>query len=309
MIPQDKIDVAIMSLKNKKIFLTGGTGFFGRSLLDFIKKYAENVNFEMVILSRDPENFLNTWPQYKKVKQISFQKGDIQSLKATNEKYDSILHFAAAADAKVNQQNPELTKNVIVSGMQQVLQFAKKTEVKSVLFASSGAVYGKQTVYGESKKIAEKMGSDFAKQNNIQFKIARCFAFVGPHLDLKGSFAIGNFIGDAKNGNSIKISGDGTPYRSYLYSEDLIVWLLNILQNGQNLQSYDVGSDQEISIRQLAEKIIQLLNPKAELIVSQKVDPAKTPERYVPNISMAKQELGLDVWTDLETGILKTSRA
>lgn len=309
MIPQDKIDVAIKSLRNKKIFLTGGTGFFGRSLLDFIKEHAQSVPFRMIILSRNPEQFLDKWPHYKSLNQISFQKGDLQNINAITEKFDLVLHFAAIADAKINQENSELTKNVIINGTKNVLQFAKMTEVKNVLFASSGAVYGKKTAYSEGKKIAEEIGSNFAKENNFQFKIARCFAFVGPHLDLNGSFAIGNFIGDALSGNIIKISGDGTPYRSYLYSEDLIVWLLNILENGKNLEAYDVGSDEEISIQKLAEKVIQLVNPNAKLFVMQKADPIKEPDRYVPDISKARSELGLDVWTSLELGILKTSRA
>ena len=274
--------------------------------------------------------FLNTWPQYKTIKGLSFLKGDVQNFDFPAKNFDFLLHFATPASAALNLSDPLKMTRIIVDGTIRVLEFAREANIKKVLFASSGAVYGKQpsdlpnvpesylgaplvnaigAAYGESKRMAELVGCEYSRKFGFEFKIARCFAFAGPHLDSNGSFAIGNFIRDSIKGTSINISGDGSPLRSYLYSDDLILWLLKILLEGENHEPYNVGSDYAISIADLAAKVIQLVNPTLQLNIAKTKDLSKPPERYVPSIEKAKSKLNLKIWTDLDSTILKTHAA
>lgn len=308
------------SIASKKIFMTGATGFFGRSLLDF---FMFNPEQEISILTRDSDAFFRKYPQYRIFKKLKVLTGDIQNFQLTDEIFDSILHLATPVAEALSAQNPRQIEETMVGGMARMLEQAVKSKTKEVLFTSSGAAYGKQplgilemseddlgenfSVYGRSKKASEDLGIKSSKENQFEFKIARCFAFVGPHLDLNGPFAIGNFMRDALNKKDILISGDGTALRSYLDSDDLSLWLLSILLEGRSSEIYNVGSDQAISILALAEKVKKLLYPQANIKVAETKKEKSLPERYIPSIQKAKAELGLEVWTSLDQAILKTA--
>lgn len=318
-------------LKNKTLFLTGGTGFFGRSFLEVMTalNYTNDLNLKIYLLARDPDKFKNQYPELHSDCLI-FQRGDIVNFDFLDIKVDYIFHFATPASATMNIENPLGMFDNIVNGSRRILDFAVKSKCEKFLFTSSGAVYGKQptelthipetytaapltqnthSAYGEGKRVAELMGNIYAEKFGFEHKIARCFAFVGPHLDANGTFAIGNFIRDAVNGNVLSIGGDGTPFRSYLYSSDLVIWLLTILLNGKNKQPYNVGADNDLSIFDLAKKVTQLVNPSLRIQIAKKTTDLSRPDRYVPSVSLARSELGLCVWTSLDDSIIKTAAA
>ena len=146
----------------------------------------------------------------------------------------------------------------------------------------------------------------FASQSGFEIKIARCFAFVGPHLPLDIHFAIGNFIRDAMAGGPIVIQGDGSPLRSYLYAADLTIWLWTILFNGKPAYPYNVGSPEVVSIKNLAEYVGQVIDPQVKIEVKKEHDPSKPAEQYIPSTDRAANELGLKVWVGLEESIRRT---
>ncbi len=217
--------------------------------------------------------------------------------------------------------------DTIVEGTRHTLEFAHECGVKKFLFTSSGAVYGEQPVntpylpedylgapdmldpqaaYGEGKRIGEFLCSFYAGRYGIETKIARCFAFIGPYLPLDVHFAVGNFIRDGLAGGPIKVMSDGTPYRSYLYSADLAIWLWTILFKGVSCRPYNVGSEQSITIGELAREVVQVLHPKMQIQLSKHPDPNKRPERYVPSTRRARAELGLKESIGLLQAIEKT---
>lgn len=196
-----------------------------------------------------------------------------------------------------------------------------------MLHTSSGAVYGKQpagithmpedaeyspdiynhnAAYGEGKRVAEMLGAFYYRQYGIESKIARCFAFVGPYLPLDTHFAIGNFIKDALRKVPIRVNGDGTPYRSYLYASDLAIWLWTILFQGTPCRPYNIGSDQEVSIAALADKVTRISRSGMEVQIAEKADKEKPAQRYVPSIERVRTELNLEVTVSLDDAIRKT---
>ncbi len=241
-----------------------------------------------------------------------------------------MIHAAADTSVTVSRDNPALVFNVIVEGTKRALEFAKSCGIRQFLLTSSGAVYGKQpedithipedypgspdpasslSVYGEAKRVAEFLCALYAKEHNIRTKIARGFSFVGPYMDFDGTYAIGNFIRDALKGGPIKVLGDGTPYRSYLYGRDLAEWLWTILLKGKDCYPYNVGSENRISIKALAETVRDVVNKGVEIRVEKKPIHNKPVEQYVPLTKRARSELGLLETVDLKEAIDLTTKS
>lgn len=298
----------------KRLFITGGTGFFGKSMLDYRLRHPdwEWASAEWVVLSRSPERFRAEYPALAGQKGVSFISGDIRDFAFPEGRFDAVLH--AATSALTTMSDDEMS-SVIIDGTRRVVDFSKAAGGAKVLFASSGAVYGPRTspaaeddpclpatAYGKGKLAAEKM----LAESGLDVKLARCFAFVGPYLNRRIHYAIGNFIQDCIDGRSIVIKGDGTPLRSYLYADDLVEWLFAILERGNPGRVYNVGSDQSLSIRRVAECVRSALQSDVDIKILSPAPQDGDVSVYVPDVGRAKNELGLDVRVDLETAIKKS---
>lgn len=298
------------------IFITGGTGFFGKSILDYRLRHPEFLaDVELTILSRDPGAFIAANPALANQHGVSFVQGDVRSLNSSTfqrPNFSTIIHAATAA---VTTLSDDEMYSTIVDGTRHVLEVAKVCGAQRLLFTSSGAIYGLQTetvdetvatnpntAYGRGKLEAEKLCID----SGIPTKIARCYAFVGPYLNRKIHFAIGNFIQNCLDGKDIIIKGDGTPLRSYLYADDLVEWLFTILEHGEPGRPYNVGSSNGLSIRKIAETVRSALGTKNEIIVQGKPNPNQPPSVYVPITTRAETELNLRVTVPLVDAIRKS---
>jgi nucleoside-diphosphate-sugar epimerase len=317
------------SFRGKSIFLTGGTGFFGKWLLESFIYLNEklDLNAKITTLTRNPESFLNDFPFYNDYRNtICFVKGDILSYDFNlEEKFQFIIHAATAASESLNNSNPLLMMDTITIGTRRVLEFALRNPIEGFLFVSSGAIYGKQpwnvshvkesdcfkidinsakSAYAEGKRIAELYCSTYFEQQKLPIKIARCFAFVGPYLPLDTHFAIGNFINNALLNEDIIIKGDGKALRSYLYSADLMIWLWTIIIKGKNNTPYNVGSDNPIELKELALMIASELkgNMKVEI---QNAILSKIEDRYIPDVEKSKS-LNLIQKISLYDSIMRT---
>ena len=301
-------------MNKKRIFITGGTGIFGRWLLGELQR----IDVDIVLLTRNPQITTTKIPELHTLKRISLIQGDIRDFKFPEGTFDYVIHAATPVVSDDLGVDSDEMYSIIVDGTQRVLEFAKQANVKRLLFVSSGAVYGTQppeleqipetypcnpiTAYGKGKLDAENL----CITHSIPVVIARCFAFVGPYLPLNAHFAIGNFIGNCLRNEPIIIKGDGTPLRSYMYATDLAEWLLTLLVKGKENEIYNVGSDQSISITDLAKKVREISGTNNEIIIKQKTNPSKLPARYIPNIKKANHNLGLQINSDLKTSVLKT---
>ena len=316
-------------LRGQRVFITGGTGFFGRWLLESLVWANDRLHLDVsaLVLSRNPDAFREKAPHLADHSAIQFHPGNVRSFSFPTGSFSHIIHAATESSVKLNADEPLAVFDTIVDGTRRTLEFARHSGVRKFLLTSSGAVYGRQppgmphvpedypgapdptdsrSAYGEGKRAAETLCTLFSKQHGIATKVARCFAFVGPYLPLDVHFAIGNFIRDRLNGGPIVVQGDGTPHRSYLYAADLVIWLLAILLRGQNGRIYNVGSEESISIERLAHMIGAGFSPEVGVVVRGKPDPGKAPERYVPSTARARQELGLLPWISLSDAIGRT---
>jgi len=316
-------------LRGKKIFVTGGTGFFGCWFLESFLWVNErlNLNSSMLVLTRDLEAFKKKTPHLTNRPSLSFHVGDVRSFDFPEEKYDYIIHAAASLSSNLNAEDLLEVFDIIVEGTRHTLEFGKKCGVKKFLLASSGAVYGKQpseithicedyrgapdptdchSVYGEGKRVAELLTILSAEQYGFEAKIPRCFAFIGPYQDLDGQWAIGNFVRDGLKGGPIVVKGDGTAHRSYLYAADLVVFLWTILFRGKSCRPYNVGSDSEINIRSLAELVSSFFKIEKDIVISGKPVSLNNVDRYVPSIKRVQEELNLTQEINLQDAIKRT---
>jgi dTDP-glucose 4,6-dehydratase len=311
--------------QGKRIFLTGGTGFVGKWILESLVYLNNNhkLNVSVTVLSRTPQKFIDEHPILAKHKKFNFVQGDIRTFKNLDEEFDLIIHAATDASAELNKTNPELMRSTIMEGTLSICELAKKIRCKRILYTSSGAAYGPQPenlsqmpetftdnplfnnndAYSSSKLESEQF---FIKNASCEVILARCFSFAGPYLPLDGTYAFGNFINDVLNQRDIVIEGDGTSIRSYLYAAELVVWLLRLLAAGKDRELYNVGSDNPVSIFELAKKIAMNHGDASKIRVLGLDKPSLAVKAYVPSVNKVASELNLTQIISLDSTISKT---
>ena len=314
---QQVLDTAhadLATLDRARIFISGGTGFLGRWLVESwaLARRQGRVRGELVVLTRNPGRFASAPP----CPGLSWSGGDQTDFPFPDGSFDALIHAA------FQHGSPSATFAGNLQGCRRMLELGRRAGAGRFLLLSSGAVYGPQEVervpetwtgapdleaYGAAKRASEALGAAFQADGGPGFVAARGFAFLGPGLPLDRNFAAGNFIRDALAGGPIRIQGDGTPLRSYLYAADAASWHWAMLARGAAGRAYNVGSPQALSILELAGRVRDLLAPAAAIQVEGRPEPGRPPSRYVPDTGRAERELGLRPWTGLEEGILRTA--
>ena len=316
-------------LSGKRIFMTGGTGFIGRWLLEALADADRRLDLgvEVTILTRDPQAFAGKAPHLADHPGFRFVTGDVLGLEPDGKRYDLVLHAATDASADLNENDPLRMFDTIVTGTRRALDFALAAGAGRFFFLSSGAVYGAQpwelekvpedypgapdvtayrNAYAEGKRAAEMLCAIYGKQFGLDVVNARIFALLGPLLSLDIHFAAGNFIRDAMAGRKVVIQSSGEAVRSYLYAADLTVWLWAILLRAERGAVYNVGSEEDISIAALAERVATLLGGGGFEVLGQP-DSGWNPGRYVPSTEKIRDELGLSPTVGLSEAIRRTA--
>jgi dTDP-glucose 4,6-dehydratase len=334
-LPKDDLDHVLShagpllrAFSGGRIFITGGTGFIGKWLLESLLHSNRTLNTKITatVLSRDPDGFLSTWPHFRDPA-LNFRRGDVREPQDCSG-HDAVIHASGDSDDKKNSADPLTMLDSIVQGGRNVLQAAMEARCRHVLILGSGAVYGDQptdmthidedcrlaprldtpnakAIYGEGKRIVELLAAHYAERHELPVCTARCFSFLGPYLPLDRHFAAGNFIRDALLADEIVLSGDGGTVRSYMHPADLAIWLWTLLFRGTAGQSYNVGSDVAVTTWELAQKVAMFAPRK--LAVRRLVEPGNSPpNRYVPGIAQAQALFGLDIQINLDHAIRRT---
>jgi len=321
------------ALRGQRIFITGGTGFFGKWLLESFAWANDKLDLQAqaVVLTRNTADLAQRLGPIAGHPALRFHAGNVRDFTFPPGPFSHIIHAATESDARRNAQDPLRMLDTIVTGTRRVLDCAVATGARHVLLTSSGAVYGTQppdlshvpedypgapdpldlrSTYGQAKSMAEHLCVLYQRQHDLKPTIARCFAFVGPHLPLDTHFAIGNFIRDGLRGGPIVVAGDGTPYRSYLYAADLAVWLWTILLRGTPCRPYNVGGEAALSIADLAHQVADAFatrhGRRPVVKISATPRPGVAAARYVPSITRAAQELDLRPRISLPEALQRT---
>lgn len=320
------IDVLQQGLHGKHLLITGGSGFFGRwllALLDALNSSGSEVRVSVV--SRDPQRFLTLNPWFAEANWLHWHRHDIRQLPSDAVGAVDLVVHAATDTSVAAGAKPLQLFDTIIEGARRILDAAQCGGARRILFTGSGAQYGSlafgvpvpedsqqacdsrlpASAYGEAKRAQETLAAIHGRASAIDMIYTRCFAFSGAGLPLDAHFAIGNFVRDALQRDAIYLSSGGQSVRSYLHGADLAVWLLFLLLRGVPGEAYNVGSDEALSIRDLAARVRDQLAPGKPLAFPN--GHGGPTSYYVPDISKARA-LGLDTWTSLDASVQGMAR-
>lgn len=315
--------------RGKRLLITGGTGFIGTWLLETIYWLNKNSSqsCKVYVPTRNPAAFARKAPHLAASPDIVLLHGDVADFDYPDDECDFVIHAAAPAEPKAINQNFLGVAETIVRGTRHVLKLTKQKNIESFLFVSSGAVYGVQppdlervpedylgapiitnhrSAYGEAKRYAEMLCTLYHQIYGLPIHIARPFTFIGPYQDLNSGFAITDFMRDGLEGCALTIHGDGTTVRSYCYAADMTAMLWKILLQSPIGRVYNIGSDESISILELAKKVVSFLDTPVEVIMMSQPKINSRPARYVPDINRVRLDLGIDIYTDMDSAIYRT---
>ena len=333
LLPDDARTLASVSgsvwdgLRDSHILITGGTGFVGTWLVVALAWANRELQLgaTATIVSRDPDAFVAREPWVKRQQWIGLSRGDAREMQVPAGDHTHAIVGAASTDARITRDRPLSVMEAAISGTARVLRGVGPG--CSTLVLSSGAVYGDDSLrpdsipedyqgaldwldpanaYHQAKRATEAMVIASGQEAGRSAAIARLFAFHGPWLPTDRHFAIGNFLRDALDDRDIVIRGDGSPVRSYLYAADMAAWLLTILVQGERGRTYNVGSDQAVTIAELAHLVAEAVPDSPRVRVLGETASGGGGQRYVPDVTRARDELGLQETVSLKDGLART---
>lgn len=304
-------------MRQKRVLVTGGAGFLGSHLCDRLVKQSDDVicldNFftgskKNIYHLLDKPNFELirhdvTFPIYLEV--------------------DEIYNLACPASPIYYQKDPIQTTKVNVLGSINMLGLAKRVKAK-ILQASTSEIYGdpeehpqKETYWGrvnpigprscydEGKRCAETLFFDYYHQNNVNIRVIRIFNTYGPRMSTDDGRVVSNFIIQALRNEDVTIYGDGSQTRSFCYVDDMIEGILSMMKGPDDFVGpLNLGSKDEFTILELAEKIIALTGSKSK--ISYHPLPQNDPVRRKPDISLAEKKFNWHPKVKIEEGLKRT---
>jgi len=301
----------------KKVLVTGGAGFLGSHLCERLLKDGNEVICLDNYFTGQKQNIVTLLdnPYFELIRHDVTMPFFIE--------VDEIYNLACPASPIHYQYNAIKTVKTSVMGAINMLGLAKRIKAK-ILQASTSEVYGDPDVhpqpetywghvnpigpracYDEGKRAAETLFVNYYKQNNVRIKIIRIFNTYGTRMHPNDGRVVSNFIVQALRGEDITIYGDGTQTRCFQYVDDLIEGMIRMMNTREDFTGpVNLGNPVEFTIRELADKVIQMTNSRSKIVKMPL--PPDDPTQRQPDIRVAKKELDWEPKIPLEEGLKKT---
>jgi UDP-glucuronate decarboxylase len=300
----------------KRILITGGAGFLGSHLAEFLLGRGEDVICIDNFFSGSKDNIRHLLDH----SYFELIRHDV--IHPLFLEVDQIYHLACPASPIHYQQNPIKTVKTNVMGTINMLGLAKRIKAP-ILLTSSSEVYGDAQVhpqneaywghvnpiglrscYDEGKRVAETLMMDYHRQNNVNIRIVRIFNTYGPRMAADDGRVVSNFIVQALRGEDLTVYGEGSQTRSFCFVSDLIDALVRMMNAADFSGPLNIGNPGEFTVLELAERILQLTGSRSKIVF--RPLPSDDPARRCPDISLAKSKLGWQPRVDLEEGLRMT---
>jgi nucleoside-diphosphate-sugar epimerase len=313
-------------LVDKTLLLTGSTGFIGRNFASYLAKTKmfQQGQLRVLCAGRNNKSLAEIYPARSGFQHFVWDI-ELPYLAELNQ-IDYIVHLAGVDRFLDSQNKTAEILSTTSTGTFNLLNLARRAGTSRILLASSGAVYpkcnGLQNTFSESeyssslnldsvdpyvagKRNAEYLCSTFAEETGIGVAIARIFSLIGPHFPINRHFAIGEFIKMCVADSTITVRSDSNTVRAYQHASDTSNWLARILLSGTSTSVYNVGHDRQIRISYLAELVKELCGNKKSIRYLPETVFEGQQDFYVPDITKAKNNLGLENVISLESSIIE----
>lgn len=309
----------------RSLAVIGGTGFFGKSVLDAFRRglLAPWDIGRIVAASRHPETLARDHPELVGAG-VELVALDVAASDARLPNADYVIHAANTTDARSFAADPLRERAAILAAADRfVARAAIDCPEARIVYTSSGAVYGQQPSevatldeeapfagaagmvaykrdYAEAKREAEATIAAYGRAHGARVAVARCFAFIGAYLPRDQHFAIGNFLADGLAGRPVTVKARAPVIRSYMHADDLVCWLMTIAAVATSeCPVYNVGSNVAVDVADVARRIADRCG-----VVVDRPERTDTPiDRYVPATDRARVDLGLSLGYDLDAAI------
>lgn len=323
----ESVRPSLEPLKNTELVLLGGTGFLGAWLIEMLSALNDDfgLGVRSMVVSRSTDQFVARFPHLGNRTDLRFQKSDVRQLWQMPMEADWVIHAAASPDTRAHASNPLDTASVIVDGATATIRAAERmSHLRMLMFLSSGLVSGRSEagglidetatsapapeasfVYAGAKRFAETLFSAARSQCRIPTMSVRPFSLLGAYQPLDRPFAHTSFISDALRGSPIRVQGDGSAVRSYMYGADAAYWLLRMLTGGKGGDVFNLGSDEAVDLRTVAMKVASRFQPQPEVMFNT-ASRAIAQDKIVPSIARAKDRLGLQIMTPFDQALAAT---
>ncbi|MDD5489259.1 MAG: SDR family oxidoreductase [Candidatus Moranbacteria bacterium] len=302
-----------------KILITGGAGFIGSHLSKKLLGEGNSVVCVDNLFTGRKENI----EPFLKNKNFEFVEHDIIN-PLEIEGIDQIFNFACPASPPHYQKDPVFTFKTSVLGSLNLLELARKNNAR-IMQASTSEVYGDpkthpqpetywgnvnpigiRSCYDEGKRAAETLFFDYNRKYGTDIRVIRIFNTYGPNMDPRDGRVVSNFINQALEDQDLTIYGDGSQTRSFQYIDDLVDGIAKMMDNKNNfLGPVNLGNPDEFTVKELAEKILEML-PESKSKIVHKPLPEDDPKQRKPDITLAKKELGWKPKVKIKEGLKKT---